>query len=319
MSLLQLLRYCACLSSLVVGLLTGSLLATLDVLPWSLEELRRGSRLGGVTISGPTLKSELSDRLMTMDDLLDRRTHRDTLKCFADHLRESERCPAGRHVCPCCGACTTFERFACPICRSLSRHRMLCWQLGRLPSAVTGKLLAWFGPDYNVSRRIEACGARKLLMFDLFDTTYPELTATYPSDTVRADIQDIPLRSGTFDGLMSLHVLEHVPSLSTAAREMFRVTKDGGWLHIEFPCTHRESPASIDCTKANPRLGVCKQRNHLWDHSCSYARSAFTDAGFTCSRYDKELSTSDTIRYDLHSSRSWAFLCKKNALPFSTE
>lgn len=44
----------------------------------------------------------------------------------------------------------------------------------------------------------------------------------------RIDIQDIPFPDGTFDRVIANHMLYHVPDLSGALREVFRVTKEGG-------------------------------------------------------------------------------------------
>lgn len=49
---------------------------------------------------------------------------------------------------------------------------------------------------------------------------------------VRCSAEQLPFRTGTFDGVMSMHVLYHVPDPLQAGREMLRVARQGGWLAV---------------------------------------------------------------------------------------
>ena len=58
----------------------------------------------------------------------------------------------------------------------------------------------------------------------------------YDLDTIRADVQDIPLQDKSLDIIIILHVLEHVPNVTKAIRELRRVLHPGGLLLHETPC-----------------------------------------------------------------------------------
>lgn len=53
-----------------------------------------------------------------------------------------------------------------------------------------------------------------------------------------ADLQKLDFPDGHFDGVICLSVLEHVPRIWTAAREIARVTRRGGRLLATIPWMH---------------------------------------------------------------------------------
>jgi ubiquinone/menaquinone biosynthesis C-methylase UbiE len=56
-----------------------------------------------------------------------------------------------------------------------------------------------------------------------------------PVDLVEASVTDLPYRSGTFDCIVSVSVLEHVRELSKALMEIRRVARKGGLIVLGFP------------------------------------------------------------------------------------
>ncbi len=56
-----------------------------------------------------------------------------------------------------------------------------------------------------------------------------------PAVTCRADALRLPFASGSFDGVLSTAVLEHLPTPQTAIDEMGRVARPGALLYIEAP------------------------------------------------------------------------------------
>ncbi|MCB1124541.1 MAG: methyltransferase domain-containing protein, partial [Verrucomicrobiae bacterium] len=57
----------------------------------------------------------------------------------------------------------------------------------------------------------------------------------YSSTDVQGVAEALPFRDNCFDVVLSFSVLEHVKDPFRAAREMIRVLKPGGYLHIEMP------------------------------------------------------------------------------------
>ena len=49
---------------------------------------------------------------------------------------------------------------------------------------------------------------------------------------VCADAMQLPFEPGTFDAIVSMDVLEHIPDDALALREFYRVLKPGGELYI---------------------------------------------------------------------------------------
>lgn len=56
-----------------------------------------------------------------------------------------------------------------------------------------------------------------------------------PAIDIVADVQALPFRDATFDAIVALEVLEHVPKPGTMADEMRRVLKPGGHVLLSTP------------------------------------------------------------------------------------
>jgi 2-polyprenyl-3-methyl-5-hydroxy-6-metoxy-1,4-benzoquinol methylase len=56
-----------------------------------------------------------------------------------------------------------------------------------------------------------------------------------------ADAQEVPLADGSVDAIVSIEVLEHVPSGARMLREVSRLLRSGGWALISTPCGNRGS------------------------------------------------------------------------------
>ena len=166
-------------------------------------------------------------------------------------------------MCPCCGRCIAAWAVSgrnqpqCPYCRSVDRQRSVCYVFltdppQRLRSE--GAFVAYFGPDVNHSKALQHATPRMHLQeFDYFASGY-----RYARTTVFADVQKIPLQNSSLDGIIILHVLEHVPSLDTALRELKRVLLPGGFLQHDMPCCAEDSGVLNPCltSPSPPRTAV---------------------------------------------------------------
>jgi 2-polyprenyl-3-methyl-5-hydroxy-6-metoxy-1,4-benzoquinol methylase len=56
-----------------------------------------------------------------------------------------------------------------------------------------------------------------------------------------ADAQAVPLSDGSVDAIVSIEVIEHVPSGVEMLREVSRLLRSGGWALISTPCGNRGS------------------------------------------------------------------------------
>lgn len=134
--------------------------------------------------------------------------------------------------CPCCER--SFRKFArfhgendqCPSCGALMRHRALLLYLRDflgLPET-EGRLLE-VAPEIAFQRWLRS----------LRSVDYVSLDLESPLADIRADITDLPFEDDSFDLILCLHVLEHVPDDSRAIAELYRVLRPGGKAVIQVP------------------------------------------------------------------------------------
>ncbi|MEK6793382.1 MAG: class I SAM-dependent methyltransferase [Spirochaetota bacterium] len=74
-------------------------------------------------------------------------------------------------------------------------------------------------------------------LFKDHDYVSLDKTPAYGIDIV-ADVSRMPVQSGSFDAVLSMQVLEHVPDPERAMKEMCRVLKKGGYLFLCVPQIH---------------------------------------------------------------------------------
>ena len=191
------------------------------------------------------------------------------------------------HYCPCCHSCVkNWSPFGnphrpagCPFCQVVERHRRICLELNTKLSPNAKGNLAYFGPHTNHVKQIQAnFPLLNVFQFDYFAPGYKN--GYYDRNTIRADVQSIPLQTNSLDYVIILHVLEHVPSLNKSLSELSRVIQHGGMLYHETPCSLRET--NLLCSNTNRILGVCRQKDHLWDYSCKHIGEQLFFHGFSC-------------------------------------
>ena len=240
-------------------------------------------------------------------------------------------------ACPCCGACISQwassgrgrKRLSnCPVCRTSERHRSVCYAFATTPPAAlaaSGRrrypktpLVAYFGPQAQHAKALAKSTRPRpeLLEFDYFAPGYliPGQRQWFSRQTIHADIQHIPLQGSALDGLVILHVLEHVANLTKAVDEMARVLVPGGFVEHETPCMAKPpgaTPSSVKCvreattgrldTSAVPvhARGICGQPNHEWAHACWHLRGTFERAGFVCEPTPAGLTLAHAERFNI--------------------
>ena len=71
-----------------------------------------------------------------------------------------------------------------------------------------------------------------------------------PHVTTIGDIVDLPFANGSFDVIICIHVLEHIPNDAKAISELYRILRPGGWALISVPLLldqpTREDPSITD-------------------------------------------------------------------------
>lgn len=171
-----------------------------------------------------------------------------------------------RRFCTVCGS--SLRRFLpfgpianewCPVCSSMSRHRLLWHALGRTnifdaAAADTGGRVLHMAPEPGLQRELRRRSRLAYTSADLHD----------PHVDDRVDITDMPYPDRTFDVIVCSHILEHVPDDRAAMRELARVLKWGGTALIMVPfhdaATTDEDPRVTDAAERETRFG---QHDHV--------------------------------------------------------
>lgn len=143
-----------------------------------------------------------------------------------------------RYTCPCCGwhvrAFTDDNAIFrerslsyCPRCNSKARHRRIWLYLEQKTNLFSDRLrLLEVAPKYSFSRRFKTMANLEYFGADL---------VRRPHVSTRMDLTATPVRSGTFDAIICVHVLEEIVDDRKAMGELYRVLKPGGWAVVTAP------------------------------------------------------------------------------------
>ncbi len=148
-----------------------------------------------------------------------------------------------------------IEEEWCPVCASMSRHRLLWHVLDRLHvlDRTAGRMLH-LAPEPGLERRLRSRIALRYTTADLHD----------PRVDDRVDVTAMPYPDRTFDLVLCSHVLEHVPDDGAAMREIARVLKPDGTAVVMVPfhddVVTDEDPAVADPAEREARFG---QHDHV--------------------------------------------------------
>ena len=112
----------------------------------------------------------------------------------------------------------------CPRCGSLERYRILALLLERELAGFESVRLLELAPK-ECLRRFSTEHGWQYLSSDLED----------PNAMLRADLRCMPIASNSFDAVVCMHVMEHVPDDAPAFAEIGRILKPRGFAVICVP------------------------------------------------------------------------------------
>lgn len=216
------------------------------------------------------------------------------------------------HTCPCCGwTGPSFKMIKrrkvprlCPRCGSLECHRRGCAlalaggteRRGPDASCASPMLvppqtsqeagipfrLVHFGPHRKMESLLAHSGHVDQVSLDFFAPGYTQL---YDSNHVlQGDVTNIRLPDAFADGIVILHVLEHIAALDQALQELRRVLKPTtGWILAEVPCRPKGMNGTRDCrtmTGMEERVKCGGQWDHVWMFDRNDFLGRFEGAGF---------------------------------------
>jgi SAM-dependent methyltransferase len=217
---------------------------------------------------------------------------------------------AGSSVeCPCCGAryrtflpSDSVSNVRCGRCRSLERHRLLFLYLKHRTDLFTERRrLLHFAPEETLRRTL---------------TALPNLdyvtTGLSGRVSVRMDITQLAIADRTFDAIICVHVLEHIPDDHRAMCELRRVLKPGGWAILQVPLDPQRERTYEDPRITDPaeRLVHFGEKDHVRQYGRDYVER-LERAGFQVAvdSYVRTLPGDEVRRYGLASHED-IYVCR---------
>lgn len=229
-----------------------------------------------------------------------------------DYIAELNREHTDRLYCPVCGELNRkFEDHGvarkrknarCPNCKALERHRAFwvsfvnnVW--GRLPAG--RKKLLHLAPEPVFTELFRALDGIDYLSGDL----------KMPSAMVKLDLTDIQFPDEQFDVIICSHVLEHIPDDRKAMREMFRVTRPGGFVLVMVPTQGAETYEDSSITTPEARTRHFGQHDHVRMYGRDIA-DRLSEAGFEVNAWPPS---------DRPVSSEIAFIAARNRIVFECQ
>ncbi len=183
-------------------------------------------------------------------------------------------------MCPICeGAFRAFLRSSgrpdaiCPRCYSAERHRLL-WVYLRDHTDF-----------FSTPRRVlhiapENCMETRLRAIDNLDYVTADLEA--PAD-VQLDLTNSSLESESFDVIICMHVLEHIPDDAAAMSELRRMIRPTGLVVIDVPLDARQETFEPATATPAERYRLLGQHDHVRFYGRADLRDRLLAAGFSVS------------------------------------
>lgn len=202
----------------------------------------------------------------------------------------------------CCGS--TFKAFKrrgrtrrpkaqCPECGARERHRMVALYL---------KYRTTIDRDHVSLLDIAPHPSLQRIFSKLPNLTYLSADLKSPLAMVKTDICAMPFSNDSFDAVICMHVLEHVPNDRQGMREIYRVLKPGGWAIIQVPVNYVQPTTFEDFSVELPeeRERLFGQHDHVRVYGMDY-RARLEAAGFEVQLfpYPEELGPDVAERYGL--------------------
>lgn len=168
---------------------------------------------------------------------------------------------------------------------------------GRHVRGVGGeKQVAYFGPEKVHERMLRKLGVG-VIGLDYFAPGYH-----YSNTTRKADLSGescggwgkpgyepeacVPVKDASVDGIIIIHVLEHVLPIAPGLEQLARIAKKGAWMQVEVPCEPKMETHACRKDAASRRLSgtsdVCAQQDHLVAYNCESFKELVEKSGWTC-------------------------------------
>ncbi len=194
----------------------------------------------------------------------------------------------------------------CPNCGSNDRERLVYTYIKNetniLKSAKTKKLLH-IAPEKNLQGAFKSNSKIQYFSIDINSSLAEQ----------KMDVTNLKFADNTFDTIICMHVLEHVPDDKRAMAEIYRVLKPGGLAILQVPISNL-----LKKTYEDEKITAPKEREKAFgqdDHVRIYGRdyvATLQKAGFLVTIYDysKELNQDEIRKYAFCKDEK-IYLCSK--------
>ncbi len=189
----------------------------------------------------------------------------------------------------------------CGTCHSAERHRIIREIYSPLKQLVKDWRVLQFAPDSSIDR-----------------LWFKEYVGSSYGGHNSLDMMNIDLPDGSFDLVVSNHVLEHVRDDRLAIREMLRVVGPSGVVHLNVPTpTYRWETWDWGYADA-------QKNEHYRDYGADFPQQIVRDIpGLACAAvaaFDRATSVADLIYFfsrDQHKLGSLAEVWNRHAIPIT--
>jgi SAM-dependent methyltransferase len=218
------------------------------------------------------------------------------------------------YTCPCCGwRLRAFTHGGsslrirplgyCPRCNSKARHRRWWLFLEQETNLFRDQLrLFHVSPNYCLSRRFSA-----LPNIDYVGVDHNN----HRNICIKMNLPATPLPPESFDAIICMHVLEHIPEDRQAIRELYRILKPGGWAGISMPVRLDQK------TYEDPTITSPEERERAFGETVHVRYYGYDvvdrleEVGFQVRMYPgKDVDRASRQRYGLRDDEN-IFFCRK--------
>lgn len=195
----------------------------------------------------------------------------------------------------------------CPNCGSLERTRLLWYYLEKKGLLLKSRNLLHVAPETCLYTLFLNNKNINYLPIDKFTEGYK-----YPPKTVEMDITKLELEDAVFDGVICIHVLEHVIDDIGALQEFYRVLKNDSWALILVPFDKNRNVAYEDSDITSPanRRKHFGQSDHVRIYGVDFIER-FESVGFVVEDWGFETTVPFEVKNKYVFRNEHVFLLRK--------
>lgn len=198
----------------------------------------------------------------------------------------------------------------CINCGSLERHRILWHFLKNQTDIFSANIkILHPAPEKLFYKKFKALKNVEYTSIDLQPEKYD-----YGTATLKMDLTNLSFDDNTFDVILCIHVLEHIPDDIQAIKEMYRTLKKGGWAILNVPVDYNRITTFEDISINDPQkqLELFGQPDHVRIYGKDY-KQRLESAGFKVDviNYTSHFSNNEMFKYGFKPDRE-IYYCSKS-------